>query len=159
MADATSRHADARPRWRRDAGSGSSRRSALETGTAVLLFVIADVHLNLYAREDYDRIPTVAWLFLVTVFLAAALGVAVLVRPGRLSDSLAGGFASGVLGAYLLTLYLPDGLFGFKEPGISYSGAVATAAEAAVAVVSLGAFAHRAQADARRARRRPVADR
>lgn len=124
----------------------ASLRSPVHRGaTALLLLVIAAVHLNLYAREYYNRIPTVGWLFLLTVISAVALAAGVVVRPGWLTNVSAGLFALGVLGGYLLTLYLPQGLFGFKEPGISYSGAISIGAEIAVAAISLRFVAHQRQ--------------
>jgi hypothetical protein len=108
-----------------------SRRVA----AAVLLIVTGVVHLNLYVREHYRAIPTVGWLFLLTAISAALLALALVVRPRLVVEVSAGLFALGVLGGYLLTLYLPKGLFDFKEPGISYSGAVSIAAEAGIILV------------------------
>jgi hypothetical protein len=105
---------------------------------AVLLVVIALVHLNLYLREYYRQIPTVGWLFLLTVISAVALAAALFVRPGPVTALAASGFALSVLGGYLLTLWLPNGLFQFKEPGVSYSGVISIVAEVATAVVLAG---------------------
>jgi hypothetical protein len=107
----------------------------LRVAAAVLLVVTGLVHLNLYVREHYRAIPTVGWLFLLTVISAALLAVALVAHPKPIVDVSAGLFALSVIGGYLLTLYLPKGLFDFKEPGISYSGAVSIAAEAGVVLV------------------------
>jgi hypothetical protein len=100
--------------------------------TALLLVTIAVVHLNLYSREYYDKIPTVGWLFLLTVVSGFLLAVVQLTRTGWLVELSVTGFAAGVLGGYLMTLLLPMGLFNFHEPGVSYSGAISIAAEAGV---------------------------
>ena len=110
---------------------------------SVLLVVIALIHLNLYSREHYRAIPTVGWLFLLTVISAALLAIVEAVHPTWFIDLSAGLFVLGVLGGYLLTLYLPSGLFQFKELGISYSGAISIAAEAGTAVVVGVALWHR----------------
>src|SRR5580658_3104720 len=101
---------------------------------AALLVVTGLVHLNLYAREQYHDIPTVGWLFLLTVISAAVLAASLIAVPGRLVDVSAVLFSLGVLAGYFLTLGLPHGLCGFKEPGVSYSGAVSIAAEVGVVV-------------------------
>ncbi len=111
--------------------------------SAFFLVVIAAVHLNLYAREDYDKIPTIDWLFLLTVVTSLALAVGLFVRPGWLTEISSALFVLSVLGGYLLTLYLPHGMFGFKEPGISFSGGISIGAEIAVAVLSLRLIARR----------------
>ena len=108
---------------------------SLRVVVAVLLIVTGMVHLNLYAREHYRAIPTVGWLFLLTTISAALLAIATVVRPRPVVEVSAGLFALGVLGGYLLTLYLPRGLFDFKEPGISYSGALSIAVEAGIILV------------------------
>ena len=106
--------------------------------SGLLLLVVAAVHLNLYAGEDYDRIPIVGWLFLLTAVSGVLLGAALLfLRPRRESEALAGLFALGVLGGYVLTLVLPDGLFSFKEPGVSYSGFISIAAESVIVLLSV----------------------
>lgn len=105
-------------------------------GVPALLAVVGAIHLNLYAGEDYREIPTIGRLFLVTVVTAFVLAVVVAGWPALWSWTLAGGFSLGVLGGYLLTLFLPDGLFGFKEPAVSYSGAASIAAETLIAAGS-----------------------
>lgn len=101
------------------------------------LLVIAGVHLNLYARESYNQIPTISWLFLLTVIVAFTLALVMGLKPHPLPALVSAGFAFGVLGGYLLTLFLPDGLFLFKEPGISYSGAISIFAEVVTAAAAL----------------------
>ena len=117
---------------------GPRTRSApvLKLVATFLLLAIAAIHLNLYVREDYNKIPVVGWLFLLTAISAVGLAVVVVVRPTWLVEAATGLFALGVLGAYLLTLWLPEGLFSFKEPGVSYSGAASLAVEAATVLVS-----------------------
>ncbi len=128
----------------------SEARAGLVTRLAAMssLLVIAAVHLNLYFREEYKEIPTVGWLFLLTGISCVLLAVAVLVRPWWLIEASAALFSLGVLGGYLLTLLLPEGLFSFKEPSVSYSGAVSIAAEAAVVLLSALMLAHRVRTNA-----------
>lgn len=106
------------------------------------LLVVGAVHLNLYAGEGYNHIPTIGWLFLLTVITAFVLAGASALSSHLLIGLAAASFAASVLGGYLLTLLLPAGLFSFKEPGVSYSGAISIAAEVAVAVAGTrGAWA------------------
>jgi hypothetical protein len=109
--------------------------------SGLLLIVVAAVHLNLYLREDYDKIPTIGFLFLLTAISGVVLTVAVVLKPVGLVHASAGLFALGVLGGYVLTLTLPDGLFSFKEPGISYSGYISIVTEVALIALSLFALA------------------
>jgi hypothetical protein len=111
--------------------------------SVVSLLIIAGIHLNLYAREEYKEIPTVGVLFLLTVISAVLVGIAVAVssRPAIAAGAVL--FALGVLGGYVLTLVLPNGLFSFKEPGVSYSGAASIALEGVVIVSSLMMLAKR----------------
>jgi hypothetical protein len=101
------------------------------------LVVVGAVHLHLYAAEEYDRIPVIGWLFLLTVIGAFALAAVVLVARSRLAGLAVAGFSAGVLGGYVLSLTLPAGIFSFKEAGISYSGAVSMAAELVVLLCGL----------------------
>jgi len=110
---------------------------------ALLLLVIAGVHLNLYLGEEYNEIPTVGTLFLLTVISGVVLALAIVALPRLPIEVPAALFAAGVLGGYLLTLLLPQGLFLFKEPGISFSGYVSIAAEALTVVLSALLFVHR----------------
>ena len=83
-----------------------------------LLIATAAIHLDLYLT-GYRTIPTIGWLFLLQVIAAFALGLAVLVIPGRLvipsrlAAAAGAGFALATLGGYLLSVWI--GLFGFKE--------------------------------------------
>ena len=103
---------------------------------ALLLLAISAVHLNLYWSQTYNRIPTVGWLFLLTGISGVLLAIAEVVRPSWMVDVSAFGFAAGVLGGYLLTLWLPNGLFKFKEPGVSTSGVIAIIVEVGVMLVA-----------------------
>ncbi|HEY1822208.1 MAG TPA: hypothetical protein VGG83_19970 [Trebonia sp.] len=100
-----------------------------------LLIATAAIHLDLYLT-GYRTIPTIGWLFLLQVITAFALGLAVLVIPGRLvipsrlAAAAGAGFALATLGGYLLTVWI--GLFGFKE--------VRTTAGIAAGVVEVAAF-------------------
>jgi tellurite resistance protein TehA-like permease len=118
-------------------GRGSRRRVICEVLLSLALLIVAAVHLNLYAREGYKEIPMVGVLFLLTAISAVLLAVSQFVVrkwPVRVA---AGLFSLSVLGGYTLTLWLPTGLFKFKEPGISYSGAIAILSEIAVAGLSV----------------------
>jgi hypothetical protein len=99
-----------------------------------LLLLSSGVHLYLYAAEQYHEIPTVGPLFIMTGVVAVVLAGVVVVVRRPLGDLVGAAFALSVLGGYLLTLYLPNGLFLFKEPGISYSGAESIIAEAGAAL-------------------------
>jgi predicted lipoprotein with Yx(FWY)xxD motif len=100
-----------------------------------LLIATAAIHLDLYLT-GYRTIPTIGWLFLLQVIAAFALGLAVLVIPGRLvvpsrlAAAAGAGFALATLGGYLLTVWI--GLFGFKE--------VRTTAGIVAGVVEVAAF-------------------
>jgi predicted lipoprotein with Yx(FWY)xxD motif len=101
-----------------------------------LLIATAAIHLDLYLT-GYRTIPTIGWLFLLQVIVAFALGLAVLVIPGRfvipsrLAAAAGAGFAVSTLGGYLLTVWI--GLFGFKE--------VRTTAGIVAGVIEVAAFA------------------
>jgi predicted lipoprotein with Yx(FWY)xxD motif len=101
-----------------------------------LLIATAAIHLDLYVT-GYRTIPTIGWLFLLQVITGFALGLAVLVIPGRLviasrlAAAAGAGFALATLGGYLLTVSI--GLFGFKE--------VRTTAGIVAGVVEVAAFA------------------
>jgi predicted lipoprotein with Yx(FWY)xxD motif len=108
----------------------------LRVAGAGLLIATAAIHLDLYLT-GYRTIPTIGWLFLLQVIAAFALGLAVLVIPGRLviasrlAAAAGAGFALATLGGYLLSIWI--GLFGFKE--------VRTTAGIAAGVVEVAAFA------------------
>jgi len=120
-----------------------------------LLIATAAIHLDLYLT-GYRTIPTIGWLFLLQVIVAFALGLAVLVIPGRfvipsrLAAAAGAGFALSTLGGYLLTVWI--GLFGFKEVRTT-AGIVAGVIEvAAFAVLAALVLAPVPQADAAKAR-------
>jgi predicted lipoprotein with Yx(FWY)xxD motif len=118
-----------------------------------LLIATAAIHLDLYLT-GYRTIPTIGWLFLLQVIAAFALGLAVLVIPGRLviasrlAAAAGAGFALATLGGYLLTVWI--GLFGFKEVRTT-AGIVAGVVEVAAFVV-LAALALAPASRARQAR-------
>jgi predicted lipoprotein with Yx(FWY)xxD motif len=101
-----------------------------------LLIATGAIHLDLYLT-GYRTIPTIGWLFLLQVIAAFALGLAVLVVPGRLvlagrlAAAAGAGFAIATLGGYFLSVWI--GLFGFTE--------VSTTAGIAAGVVEVAAFA------------------
>ena len=109
----------------------------LRVAGAGLLIATAAIHLDLYLT-GYRTIPTIGWLFLLQVIAAFALGLAVLVIPGRLviasrlAAAAGAGFALATLGGYLLTVWI--GLFGFKEVRTT-AGIVAGVVEVAAFVV------------------------
>ncbi len=122
-------------------------------GTAALI-VIGIVHLNLYAREHYNEIPTIGTLFLLDVILAwltamiiALLRVVWMRRYAALAGAL---LCLGTFAGYIVALVHP--LFGFEEPGISYSGGVAIAAEI-VGATCLGWYALKAKDSSNRKNR------
>ena len=122
----------------------------LRVAGAGLLIAAGAIHLDLYLT-GYRTIPTIGWLFLLQVIAAFALGLAVLVIPGRLvlasrlAAAAGAGFALATLGGYLLTVWI--GLFGFKEVRTT-AGIVAGIIEvAAFLVLAALALAPAPQAD------------
>lgn len=107
-----------------------------------LLIATAAIHLDLYLT-GYRTIPTIGWLFLLQVIAAFALGLAVLVIPGRLvipsrlAAAAGAGFALATLGGYLLSVWI--GLFGFKE--VRTTAGIAAGVVEVVAFVVLAALA------------------
>ena len=107
-----------------------------------LLIATAAIHLDLYLT-GYRTIPTIGWLFLLQVIAAFALGLAVLVIPGRLvipsrlAAAAGAGFALATLGGYLLSVWI--GLFGFKE--VRTTAGIAAGVMEVVAFVVLAALA------------------
>jgi hypothetical protein len=106
----------------------------LRFGVSVLLLVISVVHLHLWLG-GYRYLSTIGPLFLLDVIVAALLAVVVAVRLNVLVALGAGSLAAGTLGANVLSLLLPKGLFQFKEVGVSYSGAFAITSEVGVVVL------------------------
>src|ERR1700683_4501405 len=115
---------------------GGWPRAAERVAGSGLLIATAAIHLDLYLT-GYRTIPTIGWLFLLQVIAAFALGLALLVIPGRrvvpsrLAAAAGAGFALATLGGYLLTVWI--GLFGFKE--------IRTTAGIIAGVVEVAAFA------------------
>lgn len=109
-------------------------------GGAALLIVISVVHLHLWLG-GYRYLSTIGPLFLLDVIAAAVLAVVVAVRLNAVVAFAAVSLAAGTLGANILSLLLPHGLFHFKEVGVSYSGGFAIASEAGV-VMLLGTWTY-----------------
>jgi hypothetical protein len=109
-------------------------------GTAALLLVIGVVHLHLWLA-GYRYLPTIGPLFLVAVVSAAVLAIVVSARINPVIALAAASFAAGTLTANMLSLLLSEGLFRFKEVGISYSGGFAIASEIGV-VMLLSIWGH-----------------
>jgi hypothetical protein len=130
------RQADSRPRDNRAASADRSLRA----GTAAILTVISAVHLHLWLAA-YSNLDTIGPLFLGAVVTAALLAIVVFVRINTVIAAAAALFAAGTLAANILSLLLPDGIFRFKEVGVSYSGGLAIAAEIGV-VALVGVWAH-----------------
>lgn len=139
IATMSSSHPSATPLTRITHGLLMPRSAALSwrLAGAAFLLLTAGVHLYLYAAEQYRFIPTVGPLFIMTAVVGVVLAVAVLTIKRAIVDIFGALFTLSVLGGYLLTLYLPYGLFLFKEPGISYSGGLAIFAEVGAAVTLL----------------------
>ena len=114
---------------------------AFRAGTAALLLVIGVVHLHLWL-DGYRNLNTIGPLFLVAVVSAVVLAIVVAVRINAVIAVAAASFAAGTLTANIFSLLLPDGLFHFKEVGVSYSGGFALASEVGV-VVLMGIWAHK----------------
>jgi hypothetical protein len=133
--------ADRRPDSWSQAKHKASRDRALRSGTAALLIVISVVHLHLWLT-GYRHLSAIGPLFLVAVVSAALLAIAVAVRLNALVAIAAASFAAGTLTANILSLELPNGLFRFKEVGVSYAGGFAIGSEIGV-VVLLSIWAYR----------------
>jgi hypothetical protein len=115
-------------------------------GTTTLLVVIGIVHLHLWF-DGYRNLPTIGPLFLVAVISAAVLALLASVQINRLIAFAAASFAAATLTANVMSLLLPNGLFRFKEIGVSYSGAFAIASEVGVVLlVCIWANRHRRRA-------------
>jgi hypothetical protein len=108
--------------------------------SAALLIVIGIVHLHLWL-DGYRYLATIGPLFLLDVVAAAILAVVVAVRLNVVVAFAATSLAAGTLGANVLSLLLPKGLFHFKEAGVSYSGGFALASELGV-VILLGTWSY-----------------
>jgi hypothetical protein len=117
---------------RHDHGTPSYR--GFRAGAAALLLVIGLVHLHLWFT-GYRNLPTIGPLFLVAVVSAALLAIVVSARINPVIALAAASFAAGTLTANVLSLLLPDGLFRFKEVGVSYSGGFAIGSEIGVVML------------------------
>src|SRR5258708_8424054 len=93
-------------------GASVPRRSLYGIAGAALLVASGAIHLDLYLT-GYNSIPTIGWLFLLQVISAFVLAVAIPATGLRLAYASGAAFAVGVLGGYLLSLWI--GLFGFTE--------------------------------------------
>ncbi len=133
--------ADRRPDSRSRSKQSALRDRALRSAAAALLIVISVVHLHLWLA-GYRHLSTIGPLFLVAVVSAALLAAAVVVRLNLGVAVATASFAAGTLAANILSLESPNGLFRFKEVGVSYSGGFAMASEVGV-VVLLGVWAYR----------------
>jgi hypothetical protein len=128
-------------------------------GALALLGVGID-HIEQYAVDHYDAIPTIGTLFLLN-FVSAVVVAAVLVAPvGRVARrharavlALAALSGVGIAAGSLAGLFVSEGtgLFGFMEQGYRSAIVVSIALEAA-AIVLLGLFLATGPA----LRRRPV---
>jgi len=120
----------------------NSTHRAFRAATAALLLVISIVHLHLWF-DGYRYLNTIGPLFLVAAISAALLAIIVAVRLNAAVATAAASFAAGTLVANILSLLLPDGIFRFKEVGVSYSGGLAIAAEiGVVALLVIWAYRH-----------------
>lgn len=116
--------------------TASRPRAASRWTLSVLLVVVAAVHLDLYFGAGYRFIPVIGWLFLLTSASALLLTLSVALRPRPVVVVVAGLFCVGVLGGYVLSLSLPDGIFQFRETTVSAAGYVSIVAESGVAVLA-----------------------
>jgi len=131
-------------------GASVPRRSLFGIAGAALLIASGAIHLDLYLT-GYKSIPTIGWLFLLQVISAFVLAVAIPATGLRLAYASGAAFAIGVLGGYLLSLWI--GLFGFTEvrttagivSGLIDVAAFAVLAAGAVSGLALGqrAASHR----------------
>ncbi len=111
-------------------GASVPRRSLYGIAGAALLVASGAIHLDLYLT-GYNSIPTIGWLFLLQVISAFVLAVAIPATGLRLAYASGAAFAIGVLGGYLLSLWI--GLFGFTE--------VRTTAGIVAGIIDVAAFA------------------
>ncbi len=127
-------------------GASVPRRSLYGIAGAALLVASGAIHLDLYLT-GYNSIPTIGRLFLLQVISAFVLAAAIPATGLRLAYASGAAFAIGVLGGYLLSLWI--GLFGFTEvrttagivAGIIDVAAFAVLAAGAVSGLALGQLA------------------
>jgi plastocyanin len=81
----------------------------------LLLLTSAGIHAYLYFQNPggYRHIPTIGWLFLIQIIVAALLGLAVLVIPNRLVAAAGAAFAVGTLVGY--EIFRVTTIFNFHE--------------------------------------------
>jgi plastocyanin len=103
----------------------------------LLLLGSAGIHAYLYGPDGYRHIPTIGWLFLVQIIVAALLGLAALVLPNRLVAVAGAAFAVATLVGY--EIFRLTTLFNFHEVRTTlgfWAGLVES-----LAFASLGAYA------------------
>lgn len=100
------------------------------------LLATGGVHLVLYASAGYRFIPTIGWLFLLTVIGAGGLALAELVVASPGLGLLSAGFLASVLAGYGLAATV--GLFGYTETGQATAAALAGAVEVGGVLALLG---------------------
>ena len=103
--------------------------------------MIGAVYLHLWL-DGFRYLPMIGPLFLVAAMSAGLLAVVVTVRVTVATAVSVATFATGTLTANLLSLLLPEGLFHFREVGVSYSGGFAMASEIGVLAL-LGIWTYR----------------
>ena len=135
---------------------GSTDR-LLRWGITTLLVVIGLVHLHLW-QDGYRTLPTIGPLFIVAGASAGFIALFTSVQLNWMTATAAACFAAGTLAANLASLLLSNGLFDFKEVGVSYSGAIAIASEVGV-VALFGIWAHGRLRSSRGPARRRFSDR
>jgi hypothetical protein len=122
-------------------------RLALIVGGLAVLATGAD-HLEEYAANHFDSVPTIGTLFLLNFIAATVIGLGLLLPLGRLAGSagetVRGLFALGGIGlaaSSLIGLWVSEtsSLFGFADHGFRPAIVAAIAAEA-VAIVALSAY-------------------
>jgi hypothetical protein len=102
---------------------------------ALALLASGLIHLEEYALQHYDAIPTIGPLFLLDFLAAALIAGGLAWRPGRAAAAVGVAVAAGSLAALLISERTP--LFGFTESGYRPAIVAAIATEVA-AIVLLG---------------------
>ena len=114
---------------------------ALGTGALAVLATGAD-HLEEYAANNFDTVPTIGTLFLLNFIAATIIGVALLLprlsRPVRALLALGG---IGLAGSSLIALWISEtsSLFGFTDSGFRPAIVAAIVAES-TAIIALTAY-------------------
>ena len=113
----------------------------------------AALHLELWDVENFRSIATIGPLFLLNAIGGLGMGVGLLVWRHWLPGLAAAGFGASTLVGFYLSVYLPHGLFGFKEGLPTSSAAIlAEVAEYGAVVFGLASAALCWRASAGRAR-------